>query len=332
MACGIDIGTLLVIVRKEFENGPSGHDYPHTERVWKTARAIAEREGGDMELTEAAALLHDIADHKFHGGDSEAGPARASEVLRLMGAEESFIEAAAQIIREVSFKGAKVDTRPSTLEGQIVQDADRLDAIGAIGIARAFSYGGSKNRPLYDPEIPPVLHEDFEAYKNAKSHTVNHFYEKLLLLRGMMNTRTGKKLADLRHRRMEVFLKDFLSEWNCEDLPPAPKRKLKSGPCYVYLLSMENGSLYTGYTNDPSRRLAEHRSGKSKYTRAFGAKDFAGCWKVEAGQAEAMKIEAFVKKQSRARKDEFVERPEALREALEKAWKRAVDVTAVKNP
>ncbi|MBW8884534.1 MAG: HD domain-containing protein [Planctomycetia bacterium] len=191
----------------------SGHDWFHIERVRNAALHIAREEGADPFVVELAALLHDIADWKFAGGDHDAGPRAARDWLTSLGVPESIIDYVADIIARLSFKGAGVETPMSTLEGRCVQDADRLDAIGAIGIARAFAYGGHKGRALYDPAVPPQPHASFEAYKKNAGPTINHFYEKLLLLKDRMNTTTGKQLAAERHAFLEQFLDQFFSEW-----------------------------------------------------------------------------------------------------------------------
>ena len=201
------------LIHEKFSGEGTGHDAHHIFRVRDVALHLAKAEKADLFIVELGALLHDIADHKFHNGDLEAGPKFAREWLHEQGAEEDLIQRIEMIIREVSYKGAGVDTTPGTLEAKVVQDADRLDAIGAIGIARAFAYGGSKRRPLYDPEVAPELHTSFEGYFKGGTHTVNHFYEKLLLLKDRMNTPTGKRLAEERHRFMEDFLARFFEEW-----------------------------------------------------------------------------------------------------------------------
>jgi len=200
-------------VRKKFEGEGSGHDWWHIQRVWNTAVTIAKQEQADLFIVELAALLHDIADHKFHDGDEEAGPKTAREWLSSFEIEKDSIDHICRIIRNVSFKGAEVDTPMQSIEGKIVQDADRLDAIGAIGIARAFAFGGFKSRELYNPEIKPEIHNSFEAYKNSDGPTLNHFYEKLFLLKDRMNTKTAKQIAGERHKFMEMFVKQFLEEW-----------------------------------------------------------------------------------------------------------------------
>ena len=199
-------------VRRELENEGSGHDWWHIDRVTKVALTIAQQENADLFITELSALLHDIADHKFHNGDETVGPRVATEWLESLNVEQHVIDAVCQTIKEISYKGAHVATPMSTLEGQIVQDADRLDAIGAIGIARCFAYGGHKQQPLHDPELKPKGHASFEEYKNSKTTSVNHFYEKLLLLKERMNTEGGKKMAAERHVFMEQYLNQFHSE------------------------------------------------------------------------------------------------------------------------
>ena len=174
---------------------------------------LAKREKADLFIVELAALLHDIADHKFHEGDETLGAKVAEKWLSSLFLPEEIILHVCEIIRDVSFKGAKVETPTKTVEGKVVQDADRLDAIGAIGIARAFSYGGFKSRELYNPDIPPIQHTSFEAYKNDNGHTINHFYEKLFLLKDRMNTDTAKRMAEERHFFMKEYVRRFLEEW-----------------------------------------------------------------------------------------------------------------------
>ncbi|MEQ9310688.1 MAG: HD domain-containing protein [Balneolaceae bacterium] len=202
-----------VFVKDRLE-GDSGHDWWHIHRVRNTALTIAKEEKADLFVVELAALLHDIADHKFHDGDEDIGPNTARIWLNSLKISDSVINHICEIIADLSFKGADVATPMKTLEGKIVQDADRLDAMGAIGVARAFSYGGFRNRELYNPEIPPTLHSTFEAYKKDKGHTLNHFYEKLFLLKDRMNTDSAKKIAENRHHFMEVFVQRFLNEWD----------------------------------------------------------------------------------------------------------------------
>jgi len=192
----------------------SGHDWWHVYRVWKMASEIAKLEGGvDTLVVELAALLHDIADHKFHGGDLDIGPQKASEWLLSIGVSPLVSEHVAEIISQISFKGAKVDTPMSTKEGCIVQDADRLDAIGAVGIARTFAYGGYKGDEMYNPALTPQMHGSFEDYSKKRSPTFNHFHEKLLLLKDRMNTKAAKEIAEDRHIYMKQYLDKFLREW-----------------------------------------------------------------------------------------------------------------------
>lgn len=167
-----------------------------------------------MFTLELAALLHDIADWKFHDGEEEAGPRAAREWLESVGVDNRIIKHVEDIIRHVSFKGAGVESKLSTIEGKIVHDADKLDALGAIGIGRAFAYGGAKGRSMYDPAHTPEQHDTFEAYKNNNGPTINHFYEKLLLLKDRMFTTTGRQMAEHRHEVMEDFLNEFYDEWN----------------------------------------------------------------------------------------------------------------------
>jgi uncharacterized protein len=201
-------------VKNELTDGEKGHDWWHIERVWRTSRLIAESEPVDLFVVELASLLHDIADSKFHGGDEEVGPLKAATFLRSLEVDPSVVEHVVQIIRNISFKGGNHLPGFSSGELHVVQDADRLDALGAIGIARAFHYGGYKNRLLYDPAIQPNLTMTREEYKNSDAPTINHFYEKLLLLKDRMNTPAGKALAHRRHKFMEQFLDEFKSEWN----------------------------------------------------------------------------------------------------------------------
>jgi uncharacterized protein len=203
-------------VKQKLSGEGSGHDWWHIYRVHRLAKHLAEREGGNLQVIELAALLHDISDYKLNGGDDTLGPKLAKEFLQSIGVIEAVANQVADIINTMSFKGAHVPDQMSTLEGKIVQDADRLDAMGAIGIGRTFAYGGHKNRIMYDPEIKPTLHNNFESYKNNNSGTINHFYEKLLLLKDRLNTKTAQKLAQKRHVTMERFLKEFLNEWDLD--------------------------------------------------------------------------------------------------------------------
>lgn len=201
-------------VRAKFSDQEGSHDWFHIDRVRKTALYLQSQEGGDAKLIELAALLHDYSDHKYNGGDFEAGAKEVQHLLLSLGTDPNLALQVAQIVNIVSYKGAKVADQSTSLEGQIVRDADRLDAIGAIGIARAFSYGGSRGRALYDPCIAPTLHASKEAYAQDKGHTINHFYEKLLLLKDRMETTTAQRLAAQRHAVMEQFLAQFKQEWN----------------------------------------------------------------------------------------------------------------------
>ncbi|MGD0510515.1 MAG: HD domain-containing protein [Candidatus Micrarchaeaceae archaeon] len=209
------IGRTIDYVKSELQGESSGHDWWHILRVRNNAMKIASGEKeANLFVVELAALLHDIADWKFHGGDTKASSRAAEEWLKKQNVDAATITEICKAIDEVSFKGAGVKTVPSTLEGKIVQDADRLDAMGAIGIARAFAYGGKVGREMYNPEVKPQQNQTFEAYKNDKGNTINHFYEKLLLLKDLMNTETGRKLAEGRHKFMEEYLQRFYKEWN----------------------------------------------------------------------------------------------------------------------
>lgn len=200
-------------VKAQLQDAEGGHDWFHIERVWRNAKLIAQTESCDLLVVELAALLHDIADSKFHDGDEEIGPRTARAFLEKLDLASSQISHIVAIIENVSFKGGKGTRSHESIELDIVQDADRLDAIGAIGIARTFNYGGFKNRAIYNPAIAPNLHMTKEEYKKSDAPTINHFYEKLLLLKGMMNTKTGMKLAQQRHEFMENFLEQFYQEW-----------------------------------------------------------------------------------------------------------------------
>lgn len=200
-------------VKKKLYGEGSGHDWFHIERVWRNAKHLTQFEKGDVVVVELAALLHDISDWKFNNGDESVGPRIASEWLISLNVDQEIIEHVAEIIRELSFKGAKVKSKIHTIEGMIVQDADRLDALGAIGIARTFAYGGYKNKLMYDPNQKPVLHDSAEQYKSNNSSSINHFYEKLLLLKDLMNTQAAKEMAQERHAFMQLFLDRFYKEW-----------------------------------------------------------------------------------------------------------------------
>jgi len=208
------INKTILFVKEQLANAEGGHDWFHIQRVYKNALLIASGEECDETVVKLGALLHDIADSKFHGGDETVGPKTARDFLENQGASEAVISHVIQIIDNISFKGGTTEKTFSSIELDIVQDADRLDAIGAIGIARAFNYGGFKNRVMYDPNIAPKLHMSKEEYKNNQAPTINHFYEKLLLLKDKMNTETGKEIAEQRHQYMQGFLAQFYAEWD----------------------------------------------------------------------------------------------------------------------
>jgi uncharacterized protein len=199
-------------VQNTLKNAEGGHDWWHIHRVWTNAKLIAQTEQCDMLTVELAALLHDIADSKFHNGDEEIGPATAGKFLHSVEVDADTVTHVQQIIRHMSFKASFDKATFHSTELAIVQDADRLDAIGAIGIARAFTYGGFKDREIYNPNIKPNLNMSKEQYKNTTAPTINHFYEKLLLLKDKMNTQTGRQLAQQRHTFMESYLQQFYSE------------------------------------------------------------------------------------------------------------------------
>ncbi|MGB7842364.1 MAG: HD domain-containing protein [Salinimicrobium sp.] len=202
-----------VFVRKTLQDAEGGHDWFHIERVFKNAEKIASSEEVDEFVVALGALLHDIADSKFHDGDETIGPKIARKFLEEQQVEEKVILHVENIIKWISFKGGNEEQKFTSPELDVVQDADRLDALGAIGIARTFNYGGHKGRALYDPAIKPNLNMTKEEYKASTAPTVNHFYEKLFLLKDRMNTKTGRKIAEERHRFMELFLEQFYAEW-----------------------------------------------------------------------------------------------------------------------
>lgn len=205
----------ISFVKETLADAEGGHDWYHIERVWKNARYIREKEGlGDVLTIELAALLHDISDAKFNGGDDEMGSRMSVDFLGKQGIDRERVEHIRKIIKHVSFKGGFSQDQISSIEFQIVQDADRLDAIGAIGIARAFNYGGFKNRPIHKPGKNLQEYSDSAAYHKSDAPTINHFYEKLLKLKDLMNTDTGKKMARERHQYMLEFLDQFYSEWD----------------------------------------------------------------------------------------------------------------------
>lgn len=203
-------------VKEQLKNAEGGHDWFHIERVYKNALLIAEGEDCDITVVKLGALLHDIADSKFHNGDESVGPKTARTFLEAQNVTEETILHVIAIIENISFKGGNFEQQFRSKELEIVQDADRLDALGAIGIARTFNYGGFKNRTLYNPEIAPKLSQSKEEYKKSDAPTINHFYEKLLLLKEKMNTDTGKKIAKKRHNFMVHFLAQFYAEWDGE--------------------------------------------------------------------------------------------------------------------
>lgn len=203
-------------IKQKLKDAEGGHDWFHIERVYNNALLIAKGEECNLLIVELGALLHDIADSKFHDGDETVGPALAWRFLENENVPEEVILQVVNIIENISFKGGNFEKKFHSKELDIVQDADRLDALGAIGIARTFNYGGFKNRALYDPQIKPNLSMTKEEYKASTAPTLNHFYEKLLLLKDRMNTETGKQLAEQRHRYMEDFLSQFYAEWNGE--------------------------------------------------------------------------------------------------------------------
>lgn len=210
------ISKAILFVKHQLENAEGGHDWFHIERVYKNAVVISRAEVCDRTVVELGALLHDIADSKFHNGDESIGPLKARQFLEKENVDSKTADHIIKIIENISFKGGNFENKFTSIELDIVQDADRLDAIGAIGIARAFNYGGFKNRTMYDPKIAPNLHMNKEEYKSSAAPTLNHFYEKLLLLKDKMNTSSGKQLAEERHRYMESFLAQFYAEWEGE--------------------------------------------------------------------------------------------------------------------
>jgi uncharacterized protein len=210
------ISRTIQFVKQQLANAEGGHDWFHIERVYRNSLLIAQTEDCDEVIVKLGALLHDIADSKFHNNDESIGPKTARAFLEGESADEATIVHVLNIIENISFKGGNFEKKFQSKELEIVQDADRLDAIGAIGIARTFNYGGFKNRSLYDPSIAPNLHMTKEEYKSSEAPTLNHFYEKLLLLKDKMNTETGKQIAQERHRFMEVFLSQFYAEWDGE--------------------------------------------------------------------------------------------------------------------
>ncbi|MCW2117929.1 HD domain-containing protein [Flavobacterium sp. 7A] len=210
------INNTIIFVKEKLKGAEGGHDWFHIERVYKNALLIAQEEDCDLTIVKLGALLHDIADSKFHDGDETVGPKTARVFLEAQQVDENIIVHVLAIIENISFKGGNFDKKFSSKELAVVQDADRLDAIGAIGIARAFNYGGFKNRAMYDPNIDPKMNMTKEEYKQSTAPTINHFYEKLLLLKDTMNTVSGKKIANERHQYMQGFLSQFYAEWEGE--------------------------------------------------------------------------------------------------------------------
>ena len=209
---------LMIEKTKEFVKNKlygegSGHDWYHIERVYNLAKYIAEKENADSFIVEMTSLLHDIDDWKF-SKSNDSNTTVTEKFLKSIEVDDESFKTIIKIIQTMSYKGGVVDSTQHTIEGKIVQDADRLDAIGAIGIARTFAYGGHKNRPIYDPSIKPMDFKSLDEVKNAENHTINHFYEKLLKLKDLMNTDTAKEIAKKRHKFMEDFLQEFYSEWN----------------------------------------------------------------------------------------------------------------------
>lgn len=202
------------VVEEKFRRESADHDWYHIERVLKLAEYIQNQEGGNLLVVQLAALLHDISDHKLNGGIKNDCGRVSRELLTTLDADEELISRVCDIVDKVSFKGAGVGDESGSLELDIVRDADRLDAIGAIGIARAFHYGGKNNRSFYEPDLGPSLHADFDSYSSDKSHTLNHFYEKLLLIKDRLRTKTAQQIGSERHQIMSEFVSDFLKEWN----------------------------------------------------------------------------------------------------------------------
>lgn len=200
-------------IKGKFDGEGSGHDWWHVYRVWKNAFAIGKEEKANMYVVQLGALLHDIADYKFHKGDFTAGPKAAREYLESIDVDGETINHVCDIVENISFKGAGAEKPMRTLEGKVVRDADRLDAIGAIGIARCFVYGGHKGTPIHLPDVKPQLHQTADEYVKRQNSQINHFYEKLLLLKDLMLTDAGRKIAEERHKFMETYLQQFHKEW-----------------------------------------------------------------------------------------------------------------------
>ncbi|MDG1148157.1 MAG: HD domain-containing protein [Crocinitomicaceae bacterium] len=208
------IDQVKAVIFKQFDGESTGHDWHHINRVVNLAKHIQSQEGGNPLIIELSALLHDISDHKFNGGKADEGGKVAYALLIKLGCNQKDAEKVKYIVDNVSYKGANTKVEMNSLEGRIVQDADRLDAIGAIGIARTFAYGGNKNHVIYDPDLKSEMHNSFEQYMESETSTINHFYEKLLLLKDRLNTKTAKEIGLHRHQYMEQFLDAFYDEWN----------------------------------------------------------------------------------------------------------------------
>lgn len=204
------------MLKQKFSEESSGHDWWHIFRVWQNAITIGKKEDANLYVVELAALLHDVADYKFHDGDEKIGGEVAKQWMQEIGVDSETIDAVVDIVNNVSFKGGKNSKKMQSIEGKVVQDADRLDAIGAIGIARCFAYGGYKGNEMHNPDRKPNLNMSKEEYKNQKGTQINHFYEKLLLLKDLMNTETGKDMANARHEYMLNYLDEFYLEWKGE--------------------------------------------------------------------------------------------------------------------
>ncbi|NQX82380.1 MAG: HD domain-containing protein [Flavobacteriaceae bacterium] len=213
MKKNIIIDRTITYVKQVLKGAEGGHDWWHIYRVWNLSKKISVKENADNFIVQLGALLHDIADSKFNDGDEEIGPLKAKEFLESLEVDSKDIKHIVNIIANISFKGGKETQKFRSPELDIIQDADRLDAIGAIGIARTFNYGGYKNREIYNPEIEPNLNMTKQEYKNSDAPSVNHFYEKLFLLKDRMNTKTGKEMAEHRHEFMKVYLDEFYREW-----------------------------------------------------------------------------------------------------------------------
>ena len=211
----MDVINLTVqFVKQKLADAEGGHDWFHIERVWRNAKLISNSENGNQLVIELASLLHDIADYKFNDGNEHIGPRIAENFLESINVERVIIKEVVFIVKNISFKGGYNENIKKTIELEIVQDADRLDAIGAIGVARTFSFGGFKGNLMHDPNQKPNINQSEKEYKKSNGTTINHFHEKLLLLKNLMNTKTGKKLAQNRHNYMIGFLQQFHSEWN----------------------------------------------------------------------------------------------------------------------